>query len=42
MRSDVALLPLDRLYPSTTPENTAMRQLMAGLGLTGVQGEFTL
>lgn len=32
----------DRLYLSTTPENTAMRHLMAGLGLTGVQGEFTL
>ncbi|MEV8116634.1 GNAT family N-acetyltransferase [Streptomyces xiamenensis] len=32
----------DRLYLSTTPENTAMRRLMAGLGLIGTQGEFAL
>ncbi|WP_432745274.1 GNAT family N-acetyltransferase [Streptomyces sp. JH002] len=32
----------DRLYLSTTPENTAMRHLMAGLGLTGTQGQFAL
>ncbi|AKG44322.1 N-acetyltransferase family protein [Streptomyces xiamenensis] len=32
----------DRLYLSTTPENTAMRQLMSGIGLIGTQGEFAL